>query len=151
MKTQYLASIAVALVSLLAAPLPNARAAEKSVDRPAHQVIACYFHRTERCPTCQKISAYIEESVYAGFASELKDKTVRMAMVDFQDAKNKKYAEAYGIDGPTLVVMNVRNGKVVDWKAAPKVWSLVGEKEKFVDYVQSEVRSYLEEKTAGSQ
>jgi hypothetical protein len=132
-------------------PVPHVRAADGPTAAPAHQVIACYFHRTERCPTCKTIGAYIEEAIKNGFAAELKDKTVRVVMVDFQDPKNERYAKAYDIEGPTLVLMNARNGKVAAWKPAPKVWSLVGEKDKFVKYVQAEVRGYLEDKSVTSQ
>lgn len=125
-------------------------AADKPEAAPAHQVIACYFHRTVRCPTCRKISAYIEESVQSGFAAQIKDESVRMTMVDFQDPKNEKYTKAYQITGPTLVIMDVRDGKVKSWKAAPKVWSLVGQKEEFVKYVQGEVHSYLDAPKAAS-
>lgn len=118
-------------------------AADAASGGPSHQVIACYFHRTQRCPTCQKISAYIEESIKAGFAEQLKEKSVRMVMMDFQDPKNRKYTEAYEIDGPTLVLMDVRDGKIVSWKAAPKVWSLVGRKDDFFRYVQREIQDYL--------
>ena len=138
------------LVSFGALPIPGVVAADKPATRPAHQVIACYFHRTVRCPTCLKISAYVEEAVQGGFEAQLKDGSVRMVMVDFQDAKNQKYAEAYKITGPTLVIMDVRDGKIVAWKPAPKVWSLVGEKENFVNYVQAEVRSYLDGKAVAS-
>jgi len=113
---------------------------------PARQVIACYFHRTVRCPTCRRISAYIEESLQAGFAKEMKDDRVVWKMVDFQDPKNQKLVEAYKIQGPTLVLMDVRKGKVIDWKPVPKVWSLVPDKEAFVKYVQKEVRTLLEKK-----
>jgi hypothetical protein len=113
---------------------------------PARQVIACYFHRTVRCPTCRTISAYAEESLQAGFKKEMKQSRVVWKMVDFQDAKNQKLVEAYQIQGPTLVLMDVRKGKVVDWKPVPKVWSLVPDKEAFVKYVQKEVRTLLEKK-----
>lgn len=118
-------------------------AAQKPAAGPSHQVIACYFHRTQRCPTCRMISAYIEESVKTGFAAQLKDGSVRLAMIDFQDARNQKYTQAYQITGPTLVIMDVKDGKVASWKAAPKVWSLVGQKDMFFRYVQGEVQSYL--------
>ena len=42
-------------------------------------------HRS--CPTCRKISAYIEESVKQ-VCPQMKDKSVRMVMIDFQDPKN---------------------------------------------------------------
>lgn len=123
---------------------PSTAAAKPEVT-PPHQVVACYFHRTQRCPTCKKISAYIEESVQTGFAKQIKDGSVRMTMVDFQDPKNQKFTQAYKITGPTLVVMDIRDGKVKSWKAAPKVWSLVSQKEDFFKYVQGEVKSYLED------
>lgn len=133
--------VASALIGLQ--PCSRALAADAASGGPAHQVIACYFHRTQRCPTCQTISTYIEDAIKAGFAAELNDKSVRTVMVDFQDPKNRKYAEAYQIDGPTLVLMDVRDGKIVAWKTAPKVWSLVGKKNDFFRYVQAEVQSYL--------
>ena len=142
----------VACVGLLAAAFvvseqgPQASAADKPAAGPSHQVIACYFHRTVRCPTCRKISAYIEESVNTGFASQVKDGSVKMLMIDFQDAKNQKYTQAYQITGPTLVLMDVHDGKVTSWKPAPKVWSLVGNKDQFFRYVQGEVQGYLEVK-----
>ncbi|MGW8258488.1 MAG: nitrophenyl compound nitroreductase subunit ArsF family protein [Thermoguttaceae bacterium] len=122
----------------------------KAVVEPAHKVVACYFHRTVRCPTCKKIGAYIEEAVKSAYPTEIKDGRVKMTLVDFQDPKNKKLAETYKIRRPTLVVMDVHKGKVTAWKPAPKIWSLIGKKDMFFKYVQNEVRSYLEEKKAVS-
>jgi hypothetical protein len=123
---------------------------KKKAEEPSHQVIACYFHRTNRCPTCKKIGSYIEESVNTEFASQIKEKSVRVMQIDFQDAKNEKFTKAYKISGPTLVIMNVRDGKVATWKVAPKVWSLVGKKDDFSKYVKDEVQSYLKEEKSVS-
>jgi lipopolysaccharide export system protein LptC len=133
--------IAMACLAWLAAG--EARSQEKPA-APQHQVIACYFHRTVRCPTCRTISAYIEEAVKTGFAAEVKDGSVKLAMIDFQNAKNQAYTQAYHITGPTLVIMDVKEGKVVAWKPAPKVWTLVAKKDEFFKYVQGEVQSYLQ-------
>jgi len=119
-------------------------AAEEPAPAPSHQVIAAYFHRTVRCPTCRRISAYIEEAIQTGFEAEVKDGSVKMVMIDFQNAKNQKYTQAYQISGPTLVLMDVRDGKVTSWRPAPKVWSLVGNKGEFFKYVQGGVREYLD-------
>jgi hypothetical protein len=142
------------LVGLLAAVVGGARAEEskpaaKETSAAAvaqHRVIACYFHRTNRCPTCRKISSYIEESLGEGFGREMKAGSVALQMIDFQDPKNQQYTDAYKITGPTLVIMDVRGDKVSAWKPAPKVWSLVGKKDAFLKYVQNEVRGYLESK-----
>jgi hypothetical protein len=123
---------------------------EKKAAEPSHQVIACYFHRTNRCPTCKKIGSYIIESVNTEFATQIKDKSVKVMEIDFQDAKNEKFTKAYKISGPTLVIMNVRDGKVAAWKTAPKVWSLVSKKDDFSKYVSDEVKSYLKEEKSVS-
>ncbi len=124
----------------------QAIAAEESVAVPGHQVIACYFHRTVRCPTCRKISAYIEEAVQTGFAPQVKEGSVKMMMVDFQDARNQNLTQAYKIAGPTLVIIDVQNSEVTTWKPAPKVWSLIGRKDEFFKYVQGEIQSFLNDK-----
>jgi hypothetical protein len=123
---------------------------EKKAVEPAHQVIACYFHRTNRCPTCRKIGSYIIESVNTEFTAQIKDKSVKVMEIDFQDAKNEKFTKAYKISGPTLVIMNVSDGKVKTWKTAPKVWSLVSKKDDFSKYVSEEVKSYLKEEKSAS-
>ena len=43
-----------------------------AADPPAHRVIAMYFHRTERCPTCLKMGSYSEEAVKKGFTKQIK-------------------------------------------------------------------------------
>ena len=132
-----------AAATLLGHSIRHARADDSAEAAPSHQVVACYFHRTNRCPTCKKIGSYIEEAVEAGFADEIKAGTVKVKMVDFQDAKNQKLTEAYKITGPTLVLMDVHDGKVKAWKPSPKVWSLVSKKNDFFKYVQQELKSYL--------
>jgi hypothetical protein len=123
---------------------PRAAAADQPAAGPSHQVIACYFHRTNRCPTCRRIGAYIEESVATAFAAQIRDGSVKVITIDFQDPRNEQYTQAYGITGPTLVLMDVQDGKVKQWKPAPKVWSLVGNRDAFFRYVQGEIDSYLQ-------
>ncbi len=133
----------LAVGSAVSDPAHRTLAADTQTAAPSHQVIACYFHRTVRCPTCKKISAYIEESVQSRFASQVKDGSVKMVMMDFQNPRNQKYTQAYGIEGPTLVIMDIHDGKVKAWKPAPKVWSLVSNKDDFFRYVQNEIQDYL--------
>ena len=116
---------------------------EKKVDIPADRVAVMYFHRTQRCPTCKKIGSYVEEAVKKGFADQLKDKTVGLYFVDFQQEKNAKIAKAFKVTGPTLVLAKVVDNKTAVWQPMPKVWKLVGEKDEFFKYVQGGVKEYL--------
>ena len=133
----------------------GAEAADKPADKPAaapsHQVFACYFHRTSRCPTCERVSDYIEAAIGTGFKADVEAGSVKIVMVDFQDPKNEKFTKAYKVISPTLVLLDVHDGKVTAWKEAPKVWSLVARKAEFFSYVQGEVRGYLDgQKTAAA-
>ncbi len=141
---QFVGSVLFALVTLgVAMPL---LAQDAPQEQPKHWVVAMYFHRTQRCPTCKRISAYIEEAVKTGFAPEVKQNVVQLYMIDYQDEKNAKYTKSYKVTRPTLVLADVKDGRVTAWKPMPKVWSLVGKKAEFFKYVQDGVRGYLEGK-----
>jgi hypothetical protein len=113
---------------------------------PSRRVVASYFHRTVRCPTCQKVGSSIEEVLKASFAAELRNKRLEWRTMDFQDPRNATYVSAFGITAPTFIIMDVQDNRVIAWKAASKAWSLLGDKEAFSRYVQAEVRSVLEAK-----
>ncbi len=120
--------------------------AEKPPKKPDHWVAVIYFHRTERCPTCKTIGGYVAEATKAKFAQQMKKRQVDWYEVDFQNAKNKAHKEAYKITGPTLVLVNIKKGKVSEWKPMPEVWSLVSKKKEFFKYVQDGVAGYLKSK-----
>lgn len=117
--------------------------AKSDVLAPSHQVIAAYFHRTERCPTCKRIGALASETMTKGFVSEMESKAVQIRLVDFQDPKYSQLAAYYKIKGPTLILMDVNDGKVTRWMPMPKVWQFVGQPEKFHAYVGDAVKGYL--------
>ena len=141
---QLVGCVLFALVAIGAATPLLAQGA--AAEQPKHRVVAIYFHRTQRCPTCQRISAYVEEAVKSGFAREMKQNVVQLCLIDYQDKKNAKYTKGYKITRPTLVLADVKDGRVTAWKPMPKVWSLVGKKDQFFKYVQDGIRGYLEGK-----
>lgn len=142
--TSIMSGIAVATV-LLAANAIEQPIKDKEIEPPSHQVVVIYFHRTQRCTTCKRISALTKEAIVAGFAKELKTKAVELRMVDFQAQKNAKLAKQFEIKGPTLVLTNVFDGKVVRSTPMPKVWQLVGKPKAFHKYVRDGVTNYLQQ------
>ena len=139
------ASAAVLISTIFCGESREAAAAARS-KMVSHRVQAVYFHRTQRCPTCKKISAYIEEALQTGFAEELKDGQLTMHLIDFQNPRNQQYAKAYQISGPTFVLANTHDNRVTEWRPMPKVWSLVYKKDAFLKYVQDGIRSYMEKR-----
>lgn len=126
--------------ALLAGVLPTLPAA----DVPSDRVVAMYFHRTQRCPTCLKLGSYSEEAVKAGFPNEVQQGTVSFHYVDFQDPRNAALARAYHISGPTLILAEVSNNKVVRYANLTEIWTKVGDKQAFLKYVQDQLRAMLQ-------
>ena len=117
--------------------------AAQAADAPKDRVIAMYFHRTERCPTCQKMGSYSEEAVRAAFADEIKAGRVAFHFIDFEAEKNARYTKAYNISGPALIVAKISNNKVASYRNLEDIWDKVGDKPAFLRYVQESVKASL--------
>jgi hypothetical protein len=128
---------------VLASLVPMVPTTVKAADAPKDRVVVMYFHRTQRCPTCRKMGSYTDEAVKSGFAREMKDGKVLLHFIDFQDEKNAAFTKAYGISGPTLIVAKASGAKVVEYQNLKDMWEKVGDKAAFLEYVQSNVKSYL--------
>jgi thiol-disulfide isomerase/thioredoxin len=130
---------AFAAVALL---VPSVLQAAAKEDAPKDRVVVMYFHRTERCPTCLKMGSYSEEAVKKGLAKEIKAGKVAFHFIDFEDEKNERFTKAYKIEGPTLIVARVSEKKVAQYKSLDEMWTKVREKDKFIEYVQTNVKEY---------
>jgi hypothetical protein len=116
-------------------------AAEAAKAPPKDRVVAMYFHRTQRCPTCLKMGSYTEEAIKTGFAKQLLDRTVEFHDVDFQNEKNAAYTKAYKITGPALIVARVKDNRVAEYKDLKDIWSHVGDQKAFTKYIQHEIQA----------
>ncbi|MBN1912394.1 MAG: hypothetical protein JW818_21920 [Pirellulales bacterium] len=142
MKRTALPSMLYAIVLFVWSMPVGAAAAEQPGQanaKPADRVVVMYFHRTHRCPTCQRMGDYSEEAVKEGFASRIKDGTVEFRYIDFQAEKNAALTKGYKITGPSLVVAKVVQGKVADSKNLKEIWSKKDDKDDFLKYVRDEV------------
>ena len=117
--------------------------AVRAGDPPGDRVMAIYFHRTQRCPTCLKMGSYSEEAVKKGFAKQAKEGTVEFRYVDFQDPKNASLTKGYKITGPALLVVKVTGNKVKEYKNLKDIWTKVTQKAEFTQYVRDNVEAYL--------
>ncbi len=111
---------------------------------PQHIVIAYYFHTTWECSSCKKIKAYSQEAIKTGFADELKSGKLQFKSINIDKSENKHYIKDYKLFTKSLVISDIRDGKEVKWENLIKVWQLLKNKEKFIEYVQSGIRRYLE-------
>ncbi|MGQ9503650.1 MAG: nitrophenyl compound nitroreductase subunit ArsF family protein [Thermogutta sp.] len=108
-----------------------------------NRVIAVYFHRTQRCPTCLRVSQTVAGILQKDFAQYLQTGQLQYAEVDFESPRNAELAKSYHITGPQLVLIRVENARVAEWQPMPKVWSLLIKPQELEQYVTSGVTTYL--------
>ncbi len=118
--------------------------AVQAADAPKDRVVAMYFHRTERCPTCRTMGSYAEEAVKSAFAEEIKRGQVAFHFIDFEAEKNARYTKAYNIGGPALIVAKIADNKVASYKDLDDIWTKVRDKAAFLQYVQENVKAGLD-------
>ena len=56
-----------------------------------HKVIAYYFHTNTRCSTCVKIEQYSHEAIELGFPYELKNGTLELRVVNYEQPENRHF------------------------------------------------------------
>jgi len=75
------------------------------------------FHGTRQCETCKNMKANTKTALDNYFATQLKDSSIVLSIVDVDDVKNEKLAEKFQATGTALMINKVVNGKdsIIDW------------------------------------
>ena len=103
-----------------------------------------YFHGKLDCSTCRTIEAYAREAVAQGFVEQLQRGAVSWREIDFDEPRNTHFKQDFNLVATSLVLVEIRGGRPAQWKMLPDVWNLTGDKAKFFQYVQGELRRFLE-------
>ena len=144
-RTSIKPTLLLVLVGCIVLPILSVFAQKKAAAPPAgqHKVIAYYFHTNARCSTCIKIEQYSKEAIEKGFPYELKNGTLEMRTVNYEQPQNRHFMNEYKLVSKSLVLVNLVNGKQTKWTNLKLVWQLTGRKDAFLNYVRGEVRGYL--------
>ena len=133
------------VLTLLTVALVSAGALSSfAADMPSgNKVIAYYFHGNFRCPTCYKLEQYSKEAIDANFKAELASGKLTFKAINTDEKGNKHFVNDYQLYTKSLVISLVKDGKEVKSKNLTKIWDYVGNKQKFFDYVTSEINNFL--------
>lgn len=140
---RWIALAALAAVVTVGAWAPATAADESTAAAPDDGVVVYYFHGDVRCATCRKLEAYSEEAIRTGFADELSSGAMSYRLVNVDQAANKHFVTDFQLTNKAVVVVEYDDGTPVRHENLTKVWQLVRDKEKFLDYVQEETRGFL--------
>jgi len=110
---------------------------------PPLKLVAYYFHATQRCVTCMAIERYSKEAVQTKFGEPLKAGVIEWQVVDVEQPKNRHFIQDYRLVTSSLVLVKFNNGKRGEWRTLDKTWTLVRKKADFLQYVQSNVATFL--------
>jgi hypothetical protein len=147
MKRRALVAIAPVAVSIAALVSGAALVGDGAVPAAATagtETIVYYFHGNARCATCKTIEAYADEAVHATFAAELEDGTLRWRVVNIDEPEHRHFIQDFQLVTRSVVLAEYRDDEIVRYENLDQVWRLVRDKERFVDYVQSETKAFLE-------
>jgi len=117
--------------------------AEASAVPETDQIVVYYLHMNRRCMTCEKLEAYSQEAVEAGFVEQLEDNSIVWRIENFEEEGNEHFAEHYQLFSQSVILSRLHDGEETEWKNLDKIWELVGDEEKYFSYVQSEVKSFI--------
>jgi hypothetical protein len=88
-----------------------------------------------------KLEAYTKEAVEKVFAEEIKRGTVAFSAVNVEKKGNEHFVKDYQLKTKSVVLM--QPGNKDRWKNLEKIWQLVGDKEKYLNYIEQEARQFL--------
>ena len=108
------------------------------------KVVAFYFHGNYRCSNCKKIEQYSREAIEKYFKEQLKTNRLVFNIINIDLPENKHFTEDYQLYTRSLIIAEFKDGKQVRWKNLTKVWNYLNDRDKFYEYVQSEIQKYLE-------
>ena len=117
----------------------------KTPDENGPTVIAYYFHRTMRCPTCLAIEANTARVIEENYPQHIADGTLMWIPFNLDDPGGEEFEKEFDVSASTLVLSKMTNGNNTEYKKLEKVWDLIGNPVKFDDYVQGKVKQFLNE------
>ncbi len=70
-----------------------------------------YFHAKNRCPTCISIEDNTRKTLSTYFATQLKDGTIKLQVLDVSEDKNEKMVVKYQAEGSGLFLTQMDSKK----------------------------------------
>jgi len=100
-----------------------------------------YFMTNIRCSNCYKIENYTKEVF-----DELNNKNISFKVINIDQEENKHYVNDYNIYTKSVVISKIENNKEISYKNLDKIWNYLGNKNKFKEYIRTEVNNFINKK-----
>jgi hypothetical protein len=121
--------------------IPFQISAEETADET---VRVYYFHGTRRCKTCLAIESNARKTLQEKFSKEMAQGVITWHAIDTDQKENEHFVKDFDLMFSSLILVKYKDGKQVEWKNLQKVWELVWDNDAYRDYIQKEMKAYLE-------
>jgi hypothetical protein len=117
----------------------------KTQDKNNPIVIAYYFHRTVRCPTCLAIEANAARVIEENFPQQIAEGVLTWIPFNLDDPGGEEFENEFDVSVSTLVLSKTEESIHTKYIKLEKVWDLIGDPVKFDTYIQNKVRRFMNE------
>ena len=117
-------------------PVFNSPGASAQSCTAADNVQLLYFHRSERCPSCNNAEQYTRDTLDKYFSDEVKSGKMTIQSIDYQG--DKAMAEKYNVKMQGLKLVVTRNGQQTV-RDLPEIWGYVRDRDAFMGYLKNEL------------
>ncbi|MBP7087766.1 MAG: hypothetical protein KBB01_00560 [Candidatus Omnitrophica bacterium] len=116
-----------------------------AADNNSAKVIAYYFHGSFRCYTCINMEKFSREAIDTNFKDALASGKLEFKAVNVEERGNEHFVNDYKLYTKSLILSIVKDNKEVKSKNLDKIWNLVRDKQKFMDYVTGEIKEFTKD------
>lgn len=104
-------------------------------------VAVYYLHSTFRCVTCNTIEKMTRDLLGKDYGKQLADGKIQWIKDDFQE--NEALAKQFAVVASCVVVAEMKDGAVLDFKRLDEVWTKMKDPEAFDRYISNAIDGYL--------
>ncbi len=110
-------------------------------------VAVYYLHSTFRCVTCNTIEKMTRELLDNSYSKQLSDGEIQWIEGDFQE--NETLAKQFEVVASCVVVAEMKDGTVLDYKRLDDVWTKMNDPDAFNRYISEAIDGYLKKSEGG--
>ncbi|MCK4799722.1 hypothetical protein KAS31_01975 [Candidatus Parcubacteria bacterium] len=112
-------------------------------DQTVDKLEIYYFHRTQRCYSCNTFSRYTGEVINQKFSEEIKNGKIDFREINVDLPENKDVVRKFQASGLALFINAIRDGED-DISQDTKAWRLLNNEAQFKKYLEDKINVLLE-------
>lgn len=119
--------------------------AQAAEAQQANSVVVYYFHGNFRCTNCYNMEQWTKELMETCFKDQIDSGKLAFKIFNTDEKANEHFLNDYKLYTKSVVLSLVKDGNEVRYDNLAKVWDCLRSKQRFQDYVRTEIEKYLKE------